>query len=237
MLRGCFVTGTDTGVGKTVLAAAVVAGAKSRGVEVAALKPVITGLDEPTPPAWPPDHELLARAAGCSAKDVALASYGPAVSPHLAAALADRPIDVAELERKLRAAGDHAELVVIEGVGGLLVPLSDGYDVRRLAGSLRLPLLIAARPGLGTINHTLLTVEAARSKGLEVTAVVLTPWSEPPGVVEMSNRDTIAALAGVAVEVLPPIARAEPDLLAQAAESLPLAQWLSRWLASDRDGQ
>lgn len=237
MLRGCFVTGTDTGVGKTVLAAAVVAGARSRGVAVAAHKPVITGLDEPTSPAWPPDHELLARAAGCSAEDVAVISYGPAVSPHLAAALADRPIDGAELERRLLAAGDHTELVVIEGVGGLLVPLSDGYDVRRLAVSLRLPLLIAARPGLGTINHTLLTVEAARSKGLEVTAVVLTPWAQPPGVIETSNRETIAALTGAGVEVLPPVARAEPDLLAEAAESLPLEQWLSRWLASDRGGQ
>lgn len=237
MLRGCFVTGTDTGVGKTVLAAAVVAGARSRGVGVVARKPVITGLDEPTPTAWPPDHELLARVSGCAVEDVAMVSYGPAVSPHLAAQLADRPIDTTELERKLLAAGDHAKLVVIEGVGGLLVPLSDGYDVRRLAGSLHLPLLIAARPGLGTINHTLLTVEAARSKGLEVTAVVLTPWSQRPGVIETSNRDTIAALTGVAVEVLPPIARADPDLLSEAAKSLPLERWLSRWLASDRGGQ
>jgi dethiobiotin synthetase len=236
VLRGCFVTGTDTGVGKTVLAAAVVAGARSRGVGVAARKPVITGLEEPTPSAWPPDHELLARAAGCSADDVAMISYGPAVSPHLAAALADRPIDGAKLERELLAAGDHADLVVIEGVGGLLVPLCAGYDVRRLAGSLRLPLLVAARPGLGTINHTLLTLEAARSKGLDVTAVVLTPWSQPPGVIETSNRETIAALTGVPVEVLPPVARPEPDLLAEAAESLPLERWLSRWLAFDGPG-
>lgn len=235
MLSGCFITGTDTGAGKTVLAAAVVAGARARGLGVAALKPVITGLEEPTPPEWPPDHELLARAAGCSAKDVAIISYGPAVSPHLAAQLAERPIAPAELERTILAAGADAELVVIEGVGGLLVPLSDEYDVRRLAGSLRLPLLIAARPGLGTINHTLLTIEAARHAGLEVTAVVLTPWPQPPGVIETSNRATIAALGGLAVEVLPPVARADPDLLAGAAESLPLEQWLSGWLASDRD--
>lgn len=233
MLRGCFVTGTDTGVGKTVLAAAVVAGARARGLDVAVRKPVITGLEEPAAEAWPPDHELLARAAGCSPKEVALVSYGPAVSPHLAAQLEDRPIDPVELERNVLAAGADGRLVVIEGVGGLLVPLSDGYDVRRLAGSLRLPLLIAARPGLGTINHTLLTIEAARSAGLEVTAVVLTPWPQSPGVIETSNRATIGALHGVAVEVLPPIARADPDLLAQAAESLPLEQWLSRWLASD----
>lgn len=237
MLRGCFVTGTDTGAGKTVLAAALVAGARARGVSVAARKPVITGLEEPTSPAWPPDHELLARAAGCSAEEVAIVSYDPPVSPHLAAQLADRPIDPAELERKLLAAANDAELAVIEGVGGLLVPLTDGYDVRRLAGSLRLPLLIAARPGLGTLNHTLLTVEAARAAGLEVTAVVLTPWPQSPGVVETSNRATIAALGGLAVEVLPPVARADPDLLAEAAESLPLEQWLSRWLASDRAAQ
>ncbi|MGN6169428.1 MAG: dethiobiotin synthase [Solirubrobacteraceae bacterium] len=237
MLRGCFVTGTDTGAGKTVVAAAVVAGARARGLRVAARKPVITGLDEPASRAWPPDHELLARAAGCSAEEVAVVSYGPAVSPHLAARLADRPIDPAELERNILAAGADANLVVIEGVGGLLVPLSDGYDVRRLAGSLRLPLLIAARPGLGTINHTLLTIEAARSAGLEVTAVVLTPWPQPPGVIETSNRATIAALAGVAVEAFPQVARPDADLLAKAAESLPLERWLSCWLASDRAGQ
>jgi dethiobiotin synthetase len=237
MLRGCFVTGTDTGAGKTVLAAAVVAAARTRGLRVAARKPVITGLEEPTPPGWPPDHELLARAAGCSAEDVTIVSYDPAVSPHLAAQLAGRPIDPAALERKLLAVGAEADLAVIEGVGGLLVPLSDGYDVRRLAGSLRLPLLIAARPGLGTINHTLLTVESARSAGLEVTAVVLTPWPRSPGVIETSNRATIASLCGLAVEVLPPVARADPDLLARAAESLPLEHWLSRWLASDRAAQ
>jgi dethiobiotin synthetase len=236
VFRGCFVTGTDTGAGKTVLAAALVAAARARGLRVAARKPVITGLDEPTPPEWPPDHEVLARAAGCSAEEVALVSYGPAVSPHLAAQLADRPVDPADLEDKVLATGAGAEFVVIEGVGGLLVPLSDGYDVRRLAGSLRLPLLIAARPGLGTINHTLLTVEAARCAGLEVTAVVLTPWREPPGVIEASNRTTIAALSGLAVEVLPPVARADPELLAQAAESLPLERWLAGWLASDRGG-
>lgn len=236
MLRGCFVTGTDTGAGKSVLAGAVVAGARARGIDVAARKPVITGLEEPTAPEWPPDHELLARAAGCRADEVALLRYAPAVSPHLAAELAGRAIDVGELERQILAAGADGDLLVVEGVGGLLVPLSDGYDVRRLARSLRLPLLIAARPGLGTINHTLLTLEAARSAGLEVTAVVLTPWPESPGVIETSNRATIAALGGVAVEVLRSVARADADLLAGAAESLPLERWLLRWGAPQPRG-
>ena len=237
MLRGWFVTGTDTGVGKTVLAGAVVAGARALGIRATALKPVITGLEEPASPDWPHDHELLARAAGCSADEVALVRYGPAVSPHLAAELAGHPIDAGRLERQILAAGDRVELLVVEGVGGLLVPLGDGYDVRCLAGSLRLPLLVAARPGLGTINHTLLTLETARAAGLEVTAVVLTPWPRSPSVIESSNRATIESLGAVAVEVLPTVARADPDLLAVAARSLPLERWLSRWSASDRAGE
>ena len=80
-LRGCFVTGTDTGVGKTVVAAAIVAALRRRGAQVRAVKPIITGLDDPPDPDWPPDHELLARAAGAHAADVILAGYGPAGVP------------------------------------------------------------------------------------------------------------------------------------------------------------
>ena len=80
------------------------------------------------------------------------------------------------------------------------MPLAPGFLVRDLAGRLELPLVIAASPGLGTINHTLLTIEAARSAGLEVAAVVLTPWPAAPSEIEASNRETIAAIAGVRVE-------------------------------------
>jgi dethiobiotin synthetase len=233
-VRGCFVTGTDTGAGKTVLAAALVALARSRGVNVIGLKPVISGLAEPADSAWPPDHELLARAAGTSVSRVTAVRYAPPVSPHLAAELAGRPLDPGMLEEWIREAAGEAELVVVEGVGGLLVPLAPGYDVRRLAASLRLPLLVAARPGLGTINHTLLTLEAARAAGLEVTAVVLTPWPASPRELECSNRATIAALGRVDVEALGEISRAEPDLLAAAGAGLPLERWLSAWGRSDR---
>jgi dethiobiotin synthetase len=225
-LRGCFVTGTDTGVGKTVVAAAIVASLRARGVSVRALKPVITGLDEPPDPDWPHDHELLARAAGCAPQSVAVARYGPAVSPHLAAELSGVPVDVERLPELIRAAaGDH-EMLVVEGVGGLLVPLADGYTVRELARDVGLPLVIVARPGLGTINHTLLTLEAARAVNLAVAGVVLTPWPEVPTEVELSNRDTIARLGGVWVATLAHIAQAEPDLLAIAGGSLPLGEWL-----------
>jgi dethiobiotin synthetase len=109
----------------------------------------------------------------------------------------------------------------------LLVPLGPDADVRDLAGALGLPLVIAARPGLGTISHTLLTLEAARSAGLAIAGVVLTPWPPDPTVMERSNRDTIARRGGVEVATLPAVARADPGLLAAAGAELPLERWLA----------
>jgi dethiobiotin synthetase len=123
------------------------------------------------------------------------------------------------------AAGPDA-VAVIEGVGGLLVPLGPGTDIRDLAAELGLPLVIAARPGLGTINHTLLTLEAARSAGLAVAGVVMTPWPARPTVIERSNLETIAAVGSVEVVTLGVVARAEPELLAAAGAELPLERWL-----------
>jgi dethiobiotin synthetase len=222
-IRGVFVTGTDTGVGKSVLAGAVVARLRADGVDVRALKPVITGLDDPADPNWPPDHVLLARAAGCRPEQVVVTTYGPPVSPHFAAELTARPIDPDAIIGAARSLAADGEVLVVEGVGGLLVPVADGYDVRRLAAELGLPLLVAARPGLGTINHTLLTLEAARAVGLTVAAVVLTPWPEQPNAMQTSNRETIERLGEVEVWTLPEIASADPAALAAAGAQLRLA--------------
>jgi dethiobiotin synthetase len=218
--RGVFVTGTDTGAGKSVVAAAICAALAARGEPVAALKPVVTGLDEPAGD-WPYDHVLLARAAGGrqAPEDVAPYRFGPAVSPHYAAELAGEAI---EPTRVLAAACRH-ELLVCEGVGGLMVPITTGYLVRDLAVDLGLPVVVAARTGLGTINHTLLTVEAARAAGLTVAGVVMTPWPANPKPIESSNRDTVERLVGVAVSSLP---RTDPGSLAAAGRCLPLDRWL-----------
>jgi dethiobiotin synthetase len=119
-----------------------------------------------------------------------------------------------------------ADAIVVEGVGGLLVPLNATATVRDLAVALGLPLLVAGHPGLGTINHTLLTVEAARAAGLEVRAVVLGPWPARPTVMEESNRDTIAARAGVAVACLPAADDGTPAELERIGAGLPVADWL-----------
>lgn len=225
-LRGVFVTGTGTGVGKSVLAASICAALAGRGEKVAAFKPVITGLDEHDGD-WPLDDELLAGAAsaGQRPEDVAPHRFGPAVSPHLAADLAGERIEPLALVREARERAQKADALVCEGIGGLMVPIAAGFMVRDFAVELDLPLVIAAAPGLGTINHTLLTIEAARAAGLTAAAVVLTPWPSEPGQIERSNRETIATLGDVAVCVLP---ETTPDALAQAGGGLPVGDWLEQ---------
>jgi dethiobiotin synthetase len=222
--RGVFVTGTDTEVGKSVVAAAICAALRARGERVAAFKPVVTGLDEPPEDGWPHDHELLAAAAGAgSADDVAPYLFGPPASPHLAAELAGCRLEPPRLVAAARAAAEGADALVCEGVGGLLVPLTPGYLVRDLALDLGLPVVVAARPGLGTINHTLLTLEAARAAGLALAGVVMTPWPSRPDAVARSNLATVERLGGVRVTGLPPT---RPEALAEAGAALPLADWV-----------
>jgi len=207
-LQGFFVTGTGTGVGKTVVAAAIANAAAAAGRSVAVFKPAVSGLDE----AGEPDHELLRRAARSAQADDEIAPYryGPPVSPHLAAELAGEPIDPGRLRAAASAAAGGAEMLVVEGVGGLMVPLTPDYLVRNLAAELALPVVVAASPGLGTINHTLLSLEAAWAAELEVAAVVLTPWPHDPEAMHRSNREAIESLGGVEVLVLPPLALDDP---------------------------
>jgi dethiobiotin synthetase len=208
-LRGVFVTGTGTEIGKTVVAAVIARGLASAGERVAVFKPAVTGLEDTAEA----DHELLRRAAGSTQSDDEIAPYRylPAASPHLAAELAGETIDPSLLARRAREAAAPADVVICEGVGGLLVPLTAGYLVRDLARELELPLVVAAAPGLGTINHTLMTLEAARAVGLDVACIVLSPWPAQPGRIEQSNRSTIASLGSVPVETLEQIDLARPE--------------------------
>ena len=208
-MRGFFVTGTGTQVGKTVVAAVIARSLVAAGARVAVFKPAVSGLAE----TGEPDHVLLRRAAGSTQTDDEIAPhrYQEPVSPHLGAQLAGDAIEPARLVRAARAAAGRADYLVCEGVGGLLVPLTLGYLVRDLARELALPVVIAAKPGLGTINHTLLTVEAARAVGLDPALVVLTPWPDDPSVLERSNREAIQRLGSVRVEPLPGLELSAPE--------------------------
>jgi dethiobiotin synthetase len=206
---GIFVTGTGTEVGKTVVAATIAHTLAGEGQRVHVFKPAVTGLNEGVET----DHALLRRASGSDQSDEQIAPnrYGPPASPHLAAALAGEEIDPERLRQTACAAAEDADVLVCEGVGGLLVPLSPTYLVRDLAADLGYPLVVVASPGLGTINHTLLTIESARAAGLHVAAVVLNPWPEEPTEIERNNRETIAALVDASVHTLPPLDLSAPE--------------------------
>lgn len=228
-MRGVFILGTDTGVGKSVLSAALLAAMAAAGERVVAFKPVVTGLEdyrEPRPGGWPADHELLALAAGMDAAEVSPYLFQVAASPHLAAEIAGVAIDPDQVRTHARAACADDSILVAEGVGGLLVPLTGDWTICDLAVELGLPVVIAARPGLGTINHTLLTLSVARASGLDVRAVVLTPWRDHPTTIEVSNRDAIARLGGVEVAVLAPVDSPTVEQLRAAGAALPWAGWV-----------
>jgi dethiobiotin synthetase len=207
--EGIFVTATGTEIGKTVVAATIARTLAAEGRRVAVFKPAVTGLDEGVET----DHAILRRASGSPQSDEEIAPYryGPAASPHLAAAMAGEEIEPERLRAVAAAAATEGETLVCEGVGGLLVPLAPGYLVRDLAVDLGYPLVVVASPGLGTINHTLLTIEAARTAGLEVASVVLNPWPAEPSEIERDNREKIASLGQVEVRTLPHLDLSHPE--------------------------
>ncbi len=231
--RGAFVTATGTEVGKTVVSSVLARTLSAEGKRVAVFKPAFTGMDEypaydeaaalaaveaargidPTADAagaWPsvvslPDPATLRAAARSSQTDAQIAPYRfePPMSPHLAAGLAGVEIDPETVMKAARAAADGADWIICEGAGGLLVPLSPSWTMRACAVELGYPLVIVSPPGLGAINHTLLTVESARSVGLKVAAIVINPWPEDPTPIEADNRETIEALSNLPVLTLP----------------------------------
>lgn len=231
-MRGAFITGTGTGVGKTIVAAALCAALKSRGEPVVASKPLLSGMDESAPAPWPHDHELLAIATGADADEISPVRFGPAVSPHLAARLAGDELTVegvtgTVIARHADAAGDRDPFMIVEGAGGLLVPLDDdGTSMADLAAAVGLPLIIAAHPGLGTINHVLLTLEAARTRRLAIAGVVLTPWPETPTLIETDNRAFLTLHAGVPVVGLTAVTAPDAGALAAAGEAAGLPELL-----------
>lgn len=170
-MRGLFVTGTDTGVGKTEVACALVSGWREAGLDVGAMKPAESGVA----PGAPGDAERLRAAAGGGDPMALVRPYRFAapLAPAVAARLEGVEVRLEEILAAARAlAARHAALLV-EGAGGLLVPLAAGHSYADLAAALGLPVLVVARAGLGTVNHTALTVEALRARRLAVAGVIL----------------------------------------------------------------
>jgi len=166
--RGVFVTGTDTGVGKTFVAAALARGLVHDGLRVAVMKPVATGIanDEQLPA----DVIALTNAANVDAPlaDVNPYAFASFIAPHIAAAGAGVTIDVERIAASYERLAACADAVVVEGAGGALVPLGGRHDMLDIATRMRLPVLLVVGIRLGCINHALLTALAVRARGLDL---------------------------------------------------------------------
>ncbi|MEI7835878.1 MAG: dethiobiotin synthase [Planctomycetota bacterium] len=169
---GLFVTGTDTGVGKTLIAGAIARCLRQAGVAVEVFKPAASGCRSVDGQLVSDDGEFLAACAAGNRRpdEIVPLRFAPALAPNVAGAT---PADLNVVFAAYTRLAEHAQAVVVEGVGGLLCPITDDFWVIHLARLLQLPLVIVARAGLGTINHTLLTLHAARSAGLPIAGVIL----------------------------------------------------------------
>ncbi len=200
-----FVTGTDTGIGKTVVTTLAVAGLRSQDVDAVPLKAVQTGCSEEAGELVAPDLEQALAGSNFTVevklKDLlAPCRYTTPCSPHLAARLESKPVDLEEIFSAYTQLDDRYESVIVEGAGGLLVPLTEEYLMLDLIKELDLPVLLVSRPDLGTINHTLLSLEALRSRGLQVLGVV---FDEPEplewGEIERDNLRIIEKIGKVSI--------------------------------------
>lgn len=188
-MESFFITGTDTGVGKTYIAAALAAALKKNGVDVGLMKPVASGGRK--------DAEFLISGTGVS-DDICLVNpycLETPVAPSVAAEIEGVTIDIEKIKTAYQELSKRHEMVIVEGVGGLLVPIYGDYLVSNLVRDLNLPVLIVARPNLGTINHTLLTIRQARAEGIEVLGVIINNYDEQQaGIAENTAPETIEKL-------------------------------------------
>jgi dethiobiotin synthetase len=219
-LSGLFVTGTDTGVGKTTVSMALLRHAVRRGLTPIPFKPVETGCG-----AEPADAAALWHSARppIAQSDVCLYALRLPAAPSLAARAEGARIDLDLIVERARRLSERGDFLLVEGAGGLLVPYDDALTTVDLATRLGLPLLIVARTALGTINHTALTLREAARSGLDVAGVIFNQTGARPGPQEPDNAELVTTLTGATVlGTLPyfsPAIRTNPDLLADALES------------------
>ncbi|MFB6073994.1 MAG: dethiobiotin synthase [Haloarculaceae archaeon] len=197
------VLGTDTGVGKTLVTAGLTGTLRDAGVDAVAVKPCQTG--------HPPDDdaEYVREMCGTDAASTCLRRLGPALAPAVAARESGVDLSYDAIREGCVRALEDAEVGLLEGIGGLRVPLADGRDVIDLVADLSLPALIVARSGLGTLNHTALTVETLERRDVSVAGVVLNEY-EGASLAERTNPGVIAAENGTPVATLPPLDAGDP---------------------------
>ncbi len=205
-MKGLFVTGTDTGVGKTVVACALARALRGHGVGV--MKPIETGVG----PDGPLDAQALREAAGAgdSLEEICPQQFALPAAPTVAAAAEGRTVDLGSVRRAAEILAERHPFLVVEGAGGLLVPAAEGFSMADLASDLGLPVVVVARGALGTINHTLLTLEAISRRALPLAGVVVSHAAGTLSDADARNLDALRrALGERLVGEVPPLAPGE----------------------------
>jgi dethiobiotin synthetase len=200
MAKGIFICGTDTGIGKTVVSAGILALLLKKGRHAGYYKPVISGVTSDRRRLLSIDPEFVRLASGLKeeTENMTCFRFRRPVSPHYAARLEGQFIEITKIRNKLENLKRKYDHIIIEGCGGLAVPLTDdGYMQYDLIQDLKAPVILVAKSGLGTINHTLLTVESALSKNIPVKGIILNNYKGTD--MENDNAETIRKFSKIPV--------------------------------------
>lgn len=224
-----FITGTDTGVGKTLVTAALARHFCTKGMNVGVMKPIETGVDNTTK--LGADATLLRWAAATTDEADMISPYRFAkpLAPCQAATAAKKIIDIVKIVKTTQSLRLSKDILLIEGAGGLMVPIRGGYIMADLAKQLEAPVMVITHPRLGTLNHTCLTTFAARTMGLELSGFIINQMPEFPGEAEQEAPHLLASLASAdLIGVLPEVhgtAQDKVEALAEKIDKMPAYQW------------
>ncbi|MBI5181916.1 MAG: dethiobiotin synthase [Nitrospirae bacterium] len=203
MAKGIFISGTDTGVGKTVVAGGLACTLKREGLDIGVMKPVQTGCAAKKGSGFiAPDTEFLIRISGVKDKINLVAPYRlkEPLAPSVAAEAEDRVIDIKKIVSAYNLLTQKHNFIIVEAAGGILVPIWEDFLFIDLIKRLSLPIIIVARIGLGTINHTLMTVRCARSAGIEIIGIIFNHTNNiKDGIAEKTNPDIIKRLCNIPI--------------------------------------
>ncbi len=196
-MKGILITGTDTGVGKTHAALGIIEFAKSKGITVAAMKPLETGCRRYGKRLIPSDAVRLMKVSGM--KDINIVNpyrFKTPAAPYVAGRLEGRSVNIDTIKKVYRRLSQHNDLVIVEGAGGLLVPITKNFSYADLAHELSFSILIVAANELGVINHVLLTVDYIKTHGLTLCGVVMNNISSKNKIAKKTNARTLSLLLG-----------------------------------------
>lgn len=233
--KGIFIAGTDTGVGKTIVAAGLVRLFRRLGTQAIGLKPVETGCETRGDVLWPEDGDFLTRASehAITLEECAPQRMSLPASPYRAALVEGKRLSLSAMVNHIRDLAERADLTVVEGAGGLMVPIEQDRLMIDLARELGFPVILVARSALGTVNHTLLSIEALRNRAIEIAGVALSSSSEEIGPEEAYTPEDLARLIGdIPLVSLPRISASErddPEAIANKIKSLWPEELLAKW--------